>query len=73
MLRNKKALRKFGAQITAIRQQKKITVGELAIASGLEPAHIGRIEAGEINLLLTTILALAKGLGIEPAKLLETL
>ena len=72
MVRKEEALRKFGNRLAALRKQKKLSVPALAAAAGLECEQVRQIEAGEINLLLTTILALAKALEISPDELLET-
>ena len=66
-------MRKFGRRLTALRQQKEMTIRDLARRSGLDGRQIGRIEAGKVNILFSTILALARGLGITPEELLESL
>ncbi|MBB6498965.1 helix-turn-helix domain-containing protein [Pedobacter cryoconitis] len=44
---------------------------KLAIRAELEHSHVQRISKGRVDLSLTTIISLAKGLDIEPTKLLE--
>ena len=73
MDRNEKALVKFGLHLAELRQQKDMTVQELASRSQLDTRQISRIEAGQVNLLFSTILALSRGLGVPPEELLETL
>jgi transcriptional regulator with XRE-family HTH domain len=73
MHRKEDAMRKFGRRLAALREQKGLSLRELAVSSGLEYRQVVQIEAGKVNLLFTTILALAKGLGIPPGQLLETL
>jgi transcriptional regulator with XRE-family HTH domain len=73
MDRNEKALVKFGLHLAELRQQKGMTVQELASRSRLDTRQISRIEAGQVNLLFSTILALSRGLGVPPDELLETL
>ena len=73
MDRNEKALVKFGLHLAELRRRKAMTVQELALKSKLDPRQISRIEAGQVNLLFSTILALSRGLGIPPEELLETL
>jgi transcriptional regulator with XRE-family HTH domain len=73
MDRNEKALVKFGLHLAELRQQKGMTVQELASKSQLDTRQISRIEAGQVNLLFSTILALSRGLGVPPEELLETL
>ena len=73
MERNEKSLRRFGRMLAEWREQKNLSVRELASRSGIAPRQLGRIEAGEVNIHFTTILALARGLGITPEELLESL
>ena len=73
MDRNESALQKFGQHLAGLREQKNLSVRELASRSGLAHRQISRIEAGKVNILFTTILALARGLGITPEELLESL
>lgn len=73
MDRNEKALHKFGQHVAELRQQKNLSIRGLAARSGMDQRQISRIEAGKVNILFTTILALARGLGITPEELLESL
>jgi transcriptional regulator with XRE-family HTH domain len=73
MERKEDVLRKFGKQLTALRIKKKLSIKELAFATGLDSVRVGKIEAGQVNLSFITILSLAKGLGVGPHELLSTL
>lgn len=73
MDRNEKALRQFGQLLTQLREQRNLSVRELASRSGLDPGQVDRIEAGDVNIHFTTILALARGLGITPEEMLKSL
>jgi transcriptional regulator with XRE-family HTH domain len=70
MERNEKALRAFGQRLTQLREERQLSIPELAGRAGLDATHLGRIEAGEVNLLVSTVFKLAKGLGVSPAELL---
>jgi transcriptional regulator with XRE-family HTH domain len=70
MDRNEKALHSFGRRLTQLREERNISIFDLAVRTGLDARHIGRIEAGEINILVSTVFKLAKGLGISPGELL---
>ena len=70
MDRNEKALHSFGQRLTQLREERNISIPELAARTGLDVRHIGRIEAGEINILVSTVFKLAKGLGVSPGELL---
>ena len=66
-------LKKFGRYLTARREERKMTVQELAAATGLTSQNLRRIEAGEVDILFTTVVMLSKGLDITPGELLQSL
>jgi len=72
MHRNENAMRKFGRRLAVLRRQKGFSQRELAAAAGLSYRQVVAIEAGKVNLLFTTILALARGLEVTPDQLLES-
>ena len=53
----------FGANVKRLRKQKKLTQEKLAELSDLQPRTIQKIEAGQLNILFTTILRIRKALG----------
>jgi transcriptional regulator with XRE-family HTH domain len=67
------ALRRFGREIAAFRQQKNYTLGQLAAASGIGYRELEEIEAGRLDPPFTLLLALARGLGVDPRQLLDFL
>jgi transcriptional regulator with XRE-family HTH domain len=73
MDRKDEVLKKFGSNLTAIREEKMLTIPELAAASGLTPTQLRRIEAGEVNILFTTVVSLSRGLKISPDQLMQPL
>ncbi len=73
MDRNEKALRRFGQLLAVMREERNLSISELASRSGLDPRQLKRVEAGDVNIHFTTILALARGLGITPEELLKSL
>ena len=60
----------FGLEIHRRREAKGMTLDQLAERSGLTPNYIGTIENGYRDPSLSTICALAKGLGVMPGELL---
>ena len=66
-------LRKFGRRITHLREQLGLTIDELAARSGVGAEEIALIEGGEIDFQVTVVYALARGLGVKPAQLVEGL
>jgi transcriptional regulator with XRE-family HTH domain len=73
MERNEKSLRRFGQLLAVMREERNLSVRDLALRAGLDRRQLIRIEAGEVNIHSTTILALARGLGITPEELLKSL
>lgn len=70
-LKNQKLLDEFGAHVRKLRQEKGMTLEELAYASEIELSQVHRIEKGKQNLYLSTIDAIAKGLEISIGELLK--
>ena len=66
-------LHKFGRRITHLREQQGLTIDALAARSGVEAGEIALIERGEVDFQVTMIYALARGLGVKPARLVEGL
>lgn len=62
---------KFGIHLRSLRQERNLSLRELANKSDLNHNKIGLIESGATDLQLTTIFKLAKGLDIEPKLLLD--
>jgi len=61
---------KFGQQVKKIRVGKKLTIEELAKLAGIGTAQLKKIEAGEINPLMSTIVSIARALKVTPELLL---
>jgi transcriptional regulator with XRE-family HTH domain len=62
-------LRNFGNNLRRIRKEKDLSMEALANLAEIELSQIFRIETGKINPKLTTILTIAKALGINPKEL----
>jgi transcriptional regulator with XRE-family HTH domain len=60
----------FGPEVRRRRQALGLTIERLAELAGMSPNQLGSIERGEVNPLLTTIIALASALGISVRALL---
>jgi len=61
----------FGNRLRILREERELSLRDLAIKSDLHYNKIGQIELGRTNLKLSSIFALAKGLEIEPKELLN--
>jgi transcriptional regulator with XRE-family HTH domain len=64
--------RRFGAKLAAERSKAGLTQEELGYRCELSPAHVARLETGEVDVRLSSFMRLAGGLGIEPADLLPS-
>lgn len=70
-LRDPEAIALFGRHLRQMRQQRGLTMEELADQSGVSYNQLGRIELGEINTTISTVFALARGLQVRPAALFD--
>lgn len=66
-------LKAFGKQLREFRKQKGLSQERLAELSDLHRNYPGRVERGGANPTLLAIVALARGLKVRPARLLERL
>ncbi len=66
-----KRLIQFGAHLRSIRKELGLSQDYIATHSNLTKSNVSEIENGNRNLAFTTLLELAKGLGIDPKKLLD--
>lgn len=64
-------LRAFGDRVRALRVEAGMTQEQLAQAAGLHWTYVGQVERGSRNLTLKNVLRLARGLGVEPARLVQ--
>ncbi len=62
---------KFGANLRRVRMEKGLSLRALAANCNLDDSNISKIEQGKVNIQLTTLFELAKGLGVESSELLN--
>lgn len=62
---------KFGSHIKKIRESKGMSLIEVDYRCNLDESNISKIENGKVNIQLSTIFELAKGLGVEAKELLD--
>ena len=70
-IKNEEYIIAFGANLRKIRQSKKLTCADLEELTSIDEKQIARLERGERGPNISTIYALAKGLGIQPYKLFQ--
>lgn len=68
-IKNDKAIKDFGRRLRELRTSQSLSQEELANLSDIPLSQIGRIERGEINTTLSTIVALGEGLKIPTTDL----
>jgi len=69
--RNETYLKAFGIRLRDLRLEKKLSQNKLSILTDIPISQVGRIERGEVNPTLNTILLLSISLEIEPKDLLD--
>lgn len=63
----------FGQRLRAVRSERGVSRHDLAIRADMLETEVGRYERGGREPRLTTILRLARGLGVLPGELLDPL
>jgi transcriptional regulator with XRE-family HTH domain len=69
--RDAKIIKDFGKNLKTIRKGKKLSIRKLADIADVDFSQVHRIEKGESNPTLTTIIVLAEALQIDPCILLS--
>lgn len=64
-------LSKFAKNLKTLREEKKLSIRELAYRADLEYSHVQRIEKAKVNFAFSTLIALSEGLEISPSELLR--
>lgn len=62
----------LGAVIRQERLKRGLSQESLAALCGLSRAYVGEIERGEVNVSFLTLVALAEGLGVTLAAVMES-
>jgi transcriptional regulator with XRE-family HTH domain len=71
--RDKKIMAAFGRQLRELRKQQKLTQKSLAERAGISVSQVARMETGELNTTISTIVKLSKALELASGVLLEGL
>lgn len=69
--KDKKRLKKFGAQLKKLRKKKGLSMRELSSRCDVDYGKISKLENNKANLTLTTLIELAEGLEVHPKLLLD--
>jgi transcriptional regulator with XRE-family HTH domain len=65
------AQKQLGQNIRANREKNGLTQEDLAAACDLHPTEIGRLERGERDMRLSSLMRVARGLAVSPGELLR--
>ena len=73
MIKNsdKETLKKFGENLLKLRDTRNLSLRDVAINYNIDNGQISKIEQGQVNITLITLLELAKGLNVNPNELLK--
>jgi transcriptional regulator with XRE-family HTH domain len=63
--------KQFGNTVREIRLNKRLTVRKLSHQCDLDNSKLSKIENGRINISLSTLVELARGLQVNPSELLK--
>jgi transcriptional regulator with XRE-family HTH domain len=69
--KDKIRLQRIGANLLRLRTEKGLTQEQLSYECEVDRAKISKIESGQANLYVTTLLDLAEGLNISPEELID--
>lgn len=61
---------RFGEQLRRVREQQRLTVADLAGRSNISPTRVAKLEAGLTDPRYDALVALSRGLGVEPSELI---
>lgn len=61
----------FGKRIEHLRKEQNLSLRQLAQRCDVDFSEINKIEKGERNIQITTIIELAKGLKVHPKELMD--
>lgn len=65
-----KLIKAFGRNLKRIRTEKALSTRQLADLAEMNLGNLSDLELGKRNPLMTTVIKLARALGVEPATLL---
>jgi transcriptional regulator with XRE-family HTH domain len=69
--KDERVMKLFAKNLLQLRENKGLSQRQLAALSKVDHAKISKIESFKVNLTITTLVDLARGLGVHPKKLLD--
>ncbi|MCD0474053.1 helix-turn-helix domain-containing protein [Flavobacterium sp. EDS] len=64
-------LREFGKRVKIEREARNLTLGDMEFHTGIDDSDFNKIELGKTNITFRTFLKVAKGLNVQPKRLLD--
>ena len=61
----------FGRNMKRLRNSQNLSLRQMATRCNIDYSDIGKIERGNRNIQMSTVLELAKGLGVHPKELFD--
>ncbi|MHA4811495.1 helix-turn-helix domain-containing protein [Flavitalea flava] len=68
--KDEKIIKEFGLNLKNLREQKNLSLRQFADLADMNFGNIHEIEKGNVNPMLTTIVALAEALQVDPSQLI---
>jgi XRE family transcriptional regulator, regulator of sulfur utilization len=66
-----KIAKKLGNNIRELREERKLTQGDICRATGMDRAYVSRVESGMTNPTISNLEKIAKALDVSPDLLLK--
>ncbi|RYE39992.1 MAG: XRE family transcriptional regulator [Sphingobacteriales bacterium] len=70
-MRDRKRLKSFGENLRRIRESLNLSLDQVVVNCDVTKGNLSNIENGKKDFTYTTLLEIAKGLGISPKDLLD--
>jgi transcriptional regulator with XRE-family HTH domain len=71
MTKEEKFIKRFGENIQKLRKDKGLTQEDFSAKTDIPRTQLGRIERGQVNTTLKTMLRISKALNIDVRKLFD--
>ncbi len=72
-IRDEHLIAEFGARVRAARYAAGLTIEDLAAKAGIDYQQVSRVELGRVNTTISTAIAIARALGMQPGELLDNI
>lgn len=67
----KEIAKRIARNVRVLRSQMGLTQETLSHRSGIAVRHLQKVEAGQVNVTLATLVRLSSALGVDPSELLK--